>query len=279
MDQEQVLLTCSGIADRQCWGQEGIFPPGRLAPVPGVFCLPLSMEQDHLLGLLWSILAAHAPRRWPLASCSWGGKAFFPPWRPVSARGGFLPSSAAVSQPLDRAPLGYCGPKAAAPAPRGWHLVPHIWGEEAFATPRVVPGGCCLSSVALSTAPCQGPLGSVLARCSHPSRAQVVPWVSLSPLPSASSEQKQAQLFPWLYSPGVLACAQQPVLGRAPALLPISSCQFPAFVAGRHESTFHASLARKHNSWAALEVRGVLVIDRCHALRNTPWSTSLLLSS
>ena len=81
----QVLLTCSGNSRSPAPGSGRNFPPGQIGTGPwGFFAFLCSIEHDHLLGLLSSILArllpaAHAPRGWPLVPCSWGEGGFFSP--------------------------------------------------------------------------------------------------------------------------------------------------------------------------------------------------------
>ena len=79
------MLTCSGNSRSPAPGSGRNFPPGQIGTGPwGFFAFLCSIEHDHLLGLLSSILArllpaAHAPRGWPLVPCSWGEGGFFPP--------------------------------------------------------------------------------------------------------------------------------------------------------------------------------------------------------
>ena len=95
-----------GVADRQHWGQEGIFPWGTLALVPWGF-LPSSAA------LSMTTCQGSSSPFWPgyclllvhhedgLSCPAAGGrKAFFPPrWAIASVPRGFLPSSAAQHSP------------------------------------------------------------------------------------------------------------------------------------------------------------------------------------
>ena len=134
--------------------------------------------------------------------------------------------------------------------------MPRIWGEETFFTPRVgwqlSPGDFFSSCVAMTTAPCQGSsgpfwLGSCLLLLHHQGTTRALALSGSFPLQVCSGSELCSSLGS--ISPGVLACAKPPVLGRAPGLLhhqvlPLSSS---SCMQGRHKSTFHALLAKKHS--------------------------------
>jgi len=194
-----------GIADRQRWGQEGIFPRGTLALLPGGF-LPSSAAS--------STTTCHGSSR-PFGpgyclllvlhddglSCpaAGGRKAFFPPpWASECPRGFFAFFCSPEHGPLPGllwATLPTClllmlhegGPRA-----------PHGGGRKLSGVPgrapRVAPGAGFLFSGALSTAPCRGssyPLGRVLAGCYCTSKAASCPGSrGLScPVPACSGSQ------------------------------------------------------------------------------------------
>ena len=154
----------------------------------------------------------------------------------------------------------------AAHAPRRWPSCPACGGRKLSRlpgwAPREAPGGCFFSSVALSTAPCQGSSGPFrLAKqpacCSCTSKAPLVPWLSWALLPIASLEREPALLLPCLHFPrGSCLCKRARAWKgsrlAAPSGAATVQLSLHAIEAqGRHESAFHASLAKKHSGAAS----------------------------
>ena len=241
-----------GIADRQRrWGQEGIFPRGRLALVPGGF-LPSSAalstttccqgsSAPFWLGHCLLLMHHEDGLSCPAAG---GRKAFFPPrWASRCPRGFFAFLCGFEHRPLARPALGHFGQVPAAHAPRRWPSCPASGGRKLARppgrAPREAPGACFLSSVALSTTPWRGSsgpfrLGSCLLLLHRQGATLSGPGaLGLScPVQLRSGSELCSSLGS--LSPGVLASAKQPgfLEGLQPCCTTSSSCHFAALPAG-----------------------------------------------
>ena len=147
----------------------------------------------------------------------------------------------------------------------------------------MAPAGCFLSSVALSTAPCQGSsgpfwLGSCLLLLHHQGTTRALALSGSFPLQVCSGSELCSSLGS--ISPGVLACAKPPVLGRAPGLLhhqvlPLFQLFLHAGQAQEHFSCVTGQEAQRRNF---LKAKRTIAINMCNSFENTPrYHTPLLL--
>ena len=278
-----------GTADRQHWGQEGIFPWGALALVLGVFRLPL----QHRAGLL--VRRPPVPLGWLTACCSYtmkmasralqlaGGRFFFPPgWAGNCAREFFAFLCSTEHRPLARAPLGHSGHVPAAHAPPRWPSCPapgvrsllHSQGD-----PQGWPSGLAASLQHWAHPPVRAPLGHLglsLACCScTTSKAPLVPWLSraLSHCKVVVAASSALPLAPLVQ--GFLLVQNSLCLEQLQACCTIKSCSFSALPAGNTS----AGQAREHFSCSTGQegqrskfgkAKSVLVIDGCPPFEKTP---------
>ena len=230
-----------GIAHRQRWGQEGIFPRGTLALLPGGF-LPssaaLSMTtcqgSSRPFWLGYCLLLTHHQDGLSCPAAG-GRKAFLSPRQASKCLRGFLPSSAALSTGTCRGCFGPFWPGACCSCSTKVALVPRSQGEEAFQAPRARPGwppGLLLVLSSTKHSPLSGLLWALAARslpaAPAPPRHRSCPASLCLSCPSLPKD-----------SGASLACQKAALASRSGMLLKIPrTSSSSSFVGDRSRSSF-----------------------------------------
>lgn len=180
----------------------------------------------------------------------------------------------------------------AAHAPRRWPSCPACGGRKLSRlpgwAPREAPGGCFFSSVALSTAPCQGSSGPFcLAACLLLLHLQGTTGAlalsgSLARCRFGAGVSSALALPP--FPQGFLPVQNSPCLEGLQACCPISSCHCAALPAcnrsaGQAREGFSCITGQEAQRCSKFwKGERMLVIATRHALENSPWyHTPLLL--
>ena len=164
-----------------------------------------------------------------------------------------------------------------APHPGGGSFLDSQGGPPA----RVAPTGCVLSSVASSTAPCQGSSGPcqggscrLLLRLQGATCA-LAPWGSLSPGKFAAGASSALPLAP--FPQCFLLVQNSRCLEGLRACCTTRSCHFSALPAcktsaGQARERFSCIAGQEAQRSKFDRAERMLLIDRCHTLEDSPWS-------